>query len=336
LDGNFLVSTLLFPFELLYRAGLGFWYLYWRVKGRREFRIPVVSVGNLTVGGAGKTPFTIYLAEELKRLGQSPVILTRGYLRKKRGFVPMVRGERSVEEVGDEALLIFRRLDGSVPVLVDKDRIGSIEWALKNLSPTLFILDDAHQYLSIDPSLSILLIPVEDLREKVRLLPRGRYREPPSATRRADCVILNEKFSGSMVNIPDWVKKNLKGPIFRMKYITKGLVGKGVVLDVEKIKGEKVVAFAGIADPGGFFRTLEAMGTQLLDSYPFPDHHSYSEDEIRQIEERAKTLKAAFVLTTEKDMVRIENPPQNFYALGIDVEVDKEFWEWFWGFISSP
>lgn len=329
--GQKLPKEVLRPLELLYRVGLYSWYLLWKFRSRQVLEVPVLSLGNLTVGGTGKTPLTIFLAREFINKGLSPLILTRGYRRKKRGMLLLKDEEVSAELAGDEAALIVRKLRGKLAVLVEKDRLKAARWAKEHIKPDLMILDDGHQYLPILPKVSLVLLTPESFHGPPHLLPRGPFREVPAALERGDALVVNLKLTKEKPGLPAWVKEHRKGPIFWMRYRIAGLVGGGgQLVDLEDIRGEKVFAFAGIADPESFFNSLRSLEIELVGSKRFPDHHYYSKREISSLLESAKRLGAPYVLTTEKDLVRLQAIPPEILALQVEVVVEEKekFLEW--------
>lgn len=321
----------LLPFEALYWLGLEAWYFSWKRRSRKRLDKPTVSVGNLTIGGSGKTPLSIYLANRFLREGHKPLILTRGYKRKRRGQILLKDKELRPEEVGDEASLMFKKLQGRVPILVNKDRLSAAKWAVRYLSPDVFILDDGHQYLEIKPHISLVLFTKEDLEERPHLIPVGRWRESPEALRRADAVLVNLKLSEAETEIPGWIEKNFRGPIFTMRYSISGFIGvDDKEIGKEALIGKKVFLFAGIANPKSFYDAFSIFNVKLVGKKTFLDHHFYSDKEIKGLIKRAKKLGADVIITTEKDLIRIEDPPEEVLALQIEVVIDaeKKFLEW--------
>ena len=247
---------------------------------------PVISVGNLTVGGTGKTPLVIALAEAFRERGFRPVILSRGYGRTGRGTV--IDGS-DWKEVGDEPFLIKRRL-GDLHVVVDGDRYAAGLAAEKNQLGDLFILDDGFQHRRLHRDVDILAIdPVEWASGEV-LLPSGPWREPKSAAARAHFACVQD-IDGAVV-------PKLPIPVFAFRYEVEGIYSGNARVDPEMLRRPAVVAFAGIAKPERFFATLEAIGIHPAKCVPFRDHHDFSKREI-------ENLGGDILITTEKDAVRL-------------------------------
>jgi tetraacyldisaccharide 4'-kinase len=244
-------------------------------------RGPVVSVGNLSVGGSGKTPFVILLGELLKERGIQFDILSRGYGRKTHG-VAVVDAGGSPREFGDEPLLIARRL--GTPVVVGEDRYQAGLLAEEKFGPQLHILDDGFQHRALARDFDIVLVTSEDPHD--RLLPAGRMREPLSSLRRVDVVVLGDDFLGSLP---------LDGK--RIWRVERGIVVKHVP--------PQPVVFCGIARPQIFFRQLLSAGVEPVAEASYRDHHSYTERDVQELLELGSARQAGGYVTTEKDAINL-------------------------------
>lgn len=243
---------------------------------------PVVSVGNLSVGGSGKTPFVLLLGELLRSRGISFDVLSRGYRRASRGVMQVDPSGLS-GEFGDEPLLIARRL--RVPVFVGEDRYAAGLEAEKKFGRRLHLLDDGFQHRQLARQFDIVLVTAEDARE--RLLPAGRLREPLSALRRADAVVLT---SGA-----DPARFPVDGKlVWRAR---RSILPDGVP--------QQPVAFCGIARPQSFFLQLRAAGIEPAAEAVFPDHHPYQERDLRDLLQVAEQNQAGGFVCTEKDAVNL-------------------------------
>jgi tetraacyldisaccharide 4'-kinase len=247
-------------------------------------------VGNLTVGGTGKTPLVIALAEAFREKGFRPVILSRGYGRTGRSIV--IDGS-SWKEAGDEPFLMKRRL-GDVHVVVGADRYQAGLAAEKNELGNLFILDDGFQHRRLHRNVDILAIDPVEWAAGEALLPTGRWREPKSAATRAHLACIQEIDGAVMPCLPI--------PSFRVRYEVDGVYSGHTRLELNSLKQSPVVAFAGIAKPQRFFSTLESIGIKPVKCVPFRDHHDYSKQEI-------ENLGGDILITTEKDAVRLDPTP---------------------------
>jgi tetraacyldisaccharide 4'-kinase len=288
---------------------------------RRRLARPVISVGNLTVGGSGKTPVVEAIARLLVSEGERPAILTRGYARPRprRGVTVVSDRSRvlaSYEDSGDEPLMLARALPG-VAVLVGADRAESGRYAEAQLAATVHILDDGFQHVTLERDVDLLLADAEVLDERV--LPAGRLREPIAAAECADAVLAGhnataaEELAGKLgVNTTFLVTRTLGDP-----------PGIG--------KDQQVFAVAGIARPERFFGDLRAAGWRVAGTLSFADHHRYTSGDVDRIRRGALAAGAPTVLTTAKDAVRLEGLAAAAFAavpLTARIEPADRFREW--------
>ncbi|NPB06789.1 MAG: tetraacyldisaccharide 4'-kinase [Aquificae bacterium] len=267
--------------------------------------VPVVSVGNLSVGGTGKTTLVLYLTELFKE--RRVCVLMRGYKRKSKG-VKLVSyyGEPlvPVEEAGDEAYLIARLSKASV--VVAESRCKGLELALRELKPELVLLDDGFQHRKTARDLDLVLLKKSDLKE--RLLPAGRLREPLSALKRADALVLSyQELEPFEIKTDKPVFKLLR----RFSFLYDASFKKR---PLELLRGKPVVAFAGLGDNEQFFKTLERLGIKPVKKLSFPDHHRYRGFSFED---------GLYYLTTPKDLVKL-SPHERLYALGFEVRLEPE------------
>jgi tetraacyldisaccharide 4'-kinase len=272
------------PLALIYGAGIRARNaLYERgVLPARQLQGPVISVGNLSVGGSGKTPFVILLGELLKARGVGFDILSRGYGRETRG-VRIVDPSGSSRDFGDEPLLMARRLE--VPVIVGEDRFSAGQVAEAKFGVQLHLLDDGFQHRSLARDFDIVLVTPDDARD--RLLPAGRLREPLNALSRADAVVLT---SGAPAD-PFPLDNKL---VWRVR--------RGIVV---KDLPAKAVAFCGIARPKNFFLQLRTAGVEPLAEAVYRDHHRYSERDVQDLLKVRNETGAEAFITTEKDELNL-------------------------------
>jgi tetraacyldisaccharide 4'-kinase len=253
----------------------------------RRLERPVVSVGNLSVGGSGKTPFVIALGELLKARGIRFDVLSRGYGRKTRGVLIVETGG-SAPDFGDEPLLIARRL--GVPVIVGESRYAAGRVAERKFQPQLHILDDGFQHRSLARDFDIVLTTERDFDD--RLLPSGRLREPLSSLRRADAIVLPEDFSAQETMLNNFA---LQGKlIWRMK--------REIVMPAALVAP---IVFCGIARPQQIFAHVRATGIAPAAEIEFRDHHAYDRSDIARLLAMRGKLGAGGFLTTEKDAVNL-------------------------------
>lgn len=269
----------------------------------RRLSCPVISVGNLALGGTGKTPMVALLAAELMGRGWRVAVLSRGYGGSTRGELIVSDGTRLLaapEQAGDEPCLLAQKVPGLMVVIgADRYRAGLL--ALRELKPDLCILDDGFQHLRLARDLDILLLDASRPFANGYTLPAGFLREPVEAARRADLVVYTRC---AQAGLPDHFPKQ---PTCWTSHRITGLRPlDGVArLGFEPLKGVRVTAFSGIAAPASFFDLLTSQGVQLAATVPFADHVVYGADEIAAIC-RLKTASGSEVLvTTEKDAVKL-------------------------------
>jgi tetraacyldisaccharide 4'-kinase len=304
---------LFFPLSPLYRgavAARGAAYRHgWLQRARLD--APVVSVGNLTFGGTGKTPTVIELVRDLVRIGRRPAILTRGYKRRDGNQVVMIGPEpkQAVDEVGDEPLEMARQLPG-VPVVVDADRERGGNEALR-WGADVLVLDDGFQHLKLERDLDLVLIDAGDPWGGGRLPPLGRLREPLTAIRRASAVLITKvpadwrPVVAEIETAIDRLAPTLQVFVSRLRARRVRVPGEGW-RSAEVLRGRRVLAFAGIGRPSGFADTLFEAGAEIVDRRWFPDHHAYSATELLEIVTAAEKEEAVAV-TTAKDATKL--PP---------------------------
>ncbi len=253
----------------------------------RRLRGPVISVGNVSAGGAGKTPFVILLGEMLQARGIKFDVLSRGYGRKTRGVREVDVGG-SARDFGDEPLLMARKL--GVPVVVGEDRYDAGRFAEEKFGPQMHLLDDGFQHRGLARDFDIVLVTPEDARD--RLLPAGRLREPLRALRRADAVALS---GGAEAGSFDLAGRS----VWKVR---RGIVTQNISPEIAR----RPVVFCGIARPKNFLAQLRTAGIDPVAEACFRDHHAYSEKDIRDLLAlRARSDASGFV-TTEKDAVNLE------------------------------
>jgi tetraacyldisaccharide 4'-kinase len=244
---------------------------------------PVVSVGNLSVGGSGKTPFVILLGELLKQYGIPCDVLSRGYRRLTKGITP-VDPKGSSREYGDEPLLIARKL--GVPVFVGEDRYAAGRLAEEKFGARLHLLDDGFQHRRLARDFDIVLVTPSDPRDS--LLPTGRLREPLSSLARADAIVLTNDTAGDGLRFG-------RQQVWR---VTRDIVAPQTE--------ESCLAFCGIARPQNFVAQLRTAGVMLAGATSFRDHHRYSAEDVRQLLQLRQQHGARAFVTTEKDAVNLD------------------------------
>lgn len=308
------------------------WYAR-RPHARRRLDRPVVSVGNLVVGGTGKTPVVATVARILLASGERPAVLSRGYARRQPsdGVLVVSDGTRVIEPVersGDEPQMLARRLPG-IPVLVSPDRFLAGRLAERRFGATVLLLDDGFQHVQLARTVDLLLVEPADLDERV--LPSGRLREPVEAASAADAVLVP---GGSPLDAEE-VARRLRVPrsftMHRQFGAVRTLNGGG---DLAKVDAT-VLAVSGIARPGRFHAALRAEGWNVVRELPFADHHWFTDRDIARIAEAARSAGADLIVTTEKDAVRLEGllpgrsrVPWAYLPMEVTIEPAEEFASW--------
>lgn len=324
------LRQLLLPLVPAYRAGLALREVCLR-SGREPIRRlawPVVSIGNLSTGGTGKTPLTIALAQALVRRGIQVNVLSRGYKRRFSGPAK-VDPEGTTEQFGDEPLLIAR--DAGVPVYVAAERFeaGQMAEAAAGAAPRVHLLDDGFQHRQLARAVDIVLLNRRDWRDF--LLPAGNLREPIEALRRAHVIAVPDDEPALAIAIKN--KLGFNGPIWTLRRR----------MIVPRIDGP-VVAFCGIAQPEQFFAGLEAAGVKIASRIVFRDHHAYIDHDLDCLLDAARSVKAAALVTTEKDRVRL-NPiagsltafvPLQTAKLRIEIDNEAAEIDWLIAQLANP
>lgn len=310
----------------------------------RRLPCSVISVGNITVGGTGKTPMTMYIAQLLHEHGYKVVILSRGYkgLSEKTGAI--VSDGKNIlinsQEAGDEPYMMASCLK-HIPIIVGKDRFKSGMKAIQRFSPDVILLDDGFQHQQLARDLDIVLLDATCPFGNGRLIPAGPLREPITALKRANAIILTRCDHTAETQSTELLLNRIVPliPIFksyhipRIRYIKKGDNSKIFERFYKKSKEifwgqqERVFAFSGLADNFRFHQTISALGFNLCGFIEFPDHHWYCSKDLNTIVQSAQTLNADAIMTTEKDYARIDSNqtfPLDICIWGIDIKFGND------------
>ncbi len=301
----------------------------------------VISVGNLTVGGSGKTPMVIYISRLFKKLGFDVGVLSRGYMRSTKGYLYVSDGEKifhDVNEAGDEIHQTV--IECGVKAAVSENRVKGAQRLIEDSGVSLIVLDDGFQHRWIHRDLDIVLfdqrfLTTEDKYEKM-LLPTGNLREPYESLKRADVIIINRKFSEKQ-EIPVEIKKYfLRKPVFYGFYHAVGFVDvkNEEFFDIKDFVGQKSLIINGIANPDSFFKVLNSLSVDTASRMIFLDHNKYNNDEVQKIRKEFYSSNSSSVITTHKDAVKLnrfkrELDDIDIYYLKIEMEIEnnKEFEE---------
>jgi tetraacyldisaccharide 4'-kinase len=299
---------------------------------RRQLDRPVVSVGNLSVGGSGKTPLVRVLAELLLVHGERPSVLSRGYgrLHAPPGVTVVSDGREilaGVELAGDEPLMLARALP-RVPVLVGSDRYASGRFAEQRLGATVHLLDDGFQHVQLSRDIDLLVTSARDLDD--RPMPAGRLREFVAAARRADAALVETDTLETLMRVKDRLRV---GTVFRVSRTIGRPQGTRRGTTVRVPDEAPVFAVAAVARPERFFSDLRHAGWRVAGTLAFGDHHRFSAGDLARIGAAARSAQAAFVVTTEKDAVRLEAETIDNLAVAavpliLAIEPGQQFDEW--------
>jgi tetraacyldisaccharide 4'-kinase len=288
--------------EWLYRRGM--------LKSR-AVGCPVVSIGNLTVGGTGKTPAVELAVQTLKDLGHKPAVVSRGYRRRSRG-VQVVADAASIrlegQDAGDEPFLLARRLPG-VPVVVGANRADAVKLTRERFDVTAIVLDDGFQHRTLRKDLEIVMARARRPWGNGRLLPAGPLREPLRALARADLVVAAGAATvDEAPEVAGTMRRYAPGtPLLAARYVPVECWDARRLrpIPLAQLAGARLLAFAGIASPAGFQATLAELGVDGAQVVAFPDHHWYHERDLASLEARATERGVEGLVTTEKDWVRL-------------------------------
>ena len=311
---------LLFPFSIIYNGITTIRNLLfdWGFFTQTSFKIPVITVGNLSVGGTGKTPQIEYLIRLLSDSSKIAV-LSRGYKRKTHDFV-LLNETHSAVDVGDEPLQYFKKFN-NIHVAVDVNRVAGIDRLIADVSPEVILLDDAYQHRKVKASLSILLTKYDDLFIDDFLLPTGNLRESIRGAKRTDLILitkcpknLTDLSKKSIVNKLEKYQKNIF--FTHISYDKKTSGDKNI--ETEDLKKYQVLLITGIANPSSLLSFLQENKVNVKHCQ-FSDHHHFTDTEIKMIKREFACLSSSkkLILTTEKDYVRLKNSIEELSYLGI-------------------
>ncbi len=278
----------------------------------RKLPVPVISVGNLQMGGTGKTPLVIHLVRYYQSRGKRVGVLTRGYgRREKKNVVVLKDGQLTptADQVGDEPLLIYQHLqNGALGV-------GARRWEvatemLRQITPDVIILDDGLQHRALHRDVDICLIDVTRWKHPGWLFPVSYFRDLPRVFRRVSAVILTkgEHHPERLAMVRQEVRRYTRAPLFTgtLQLVALRNLKTGVEVEWKRLAGQKFVVFSGIANPGHFLSTLQQEGLVIADYRIFSDHHTYTVEDVQSLVEVAREQQIPHLLTTEKDAVKLE------------------------------
>ncbi len=303
---------------------------------KKRVNAHVVSIGNITTGGTGKTPITIYFAEQWQKKGHKVGIVSRGYGRKNQNTVILVsKGAQplvSADTVGDEPYLMAERLK-KIPIVVAADRFSGCQILISQFGVDVILLDDGFQHLKLHRDVNLLLIDATKPFGNGHLLPRGSLRESPSAIKRADHVIMTRTDEQLPMDAMIQKIKPYQESMLQSRFEASALIDLSTHEELQPavLANARVLPFCGIGNPNAFITQLKKLGARIEAPFIFEDHHPYQEKDLIEISEAAKKRGVIHIVTTEKDAVKIKQfIPSNMkiFALRIDLvfnNISSEF-----------
>lgn len=295
--------------------------------------VPVISVGNLTTGGTGKTPLVEWVCRRLARKQKRVCILTRGYGRPNPGSRVIVSDGSTVlttaAEAGDEPFLLAQNLIGLAAVISDPNRIDAGKWAIDNLAVEVFVLDDGFQHLALARDLNILAIDATNPWGGGKLLPAGRLREPRSALTRADCVVVTRADQSDERASLQATIQSLIGsrPVVMSRMIVKGISAINSARSDDLLSlPQPAGAFCGVGNPESFFELLRRGGVNPIFTRAFKDHHQYTAADFDSLIQESRKAGAQSMITTVKDAVKLQQSQFELpcYVLNIEILIEEE------------
>ena len=315
-EEGFCKRFFLFPLyliSLLYRFLLRFRHVLYKNGDLKSYTLPsrVISVGNITLGGTGKTPTVIYLAQLLKEQGMKTAVLSRGYKGKSSEKVAVVSDGKqillNVLDAGDEPFLLSKALPG-VPVIIGRDRVLTGRYVTEHFSSEIVILDDGFQHLKLKRDVDILLIDLGYGFGNGHLLPRGILREPLIHMNRANIFLLTKRTGSKDDKAVEKKITSIKpdAKIFYAHYEIRCLktLQEKKEIDLDYLKGKKVLALSAIANPHYFSYLLKQLDISVVSEWALPDHHYYTYKDARKLSEHLKSVD--FIITTAKDSTKMD------------------------------
>lgn len=325
------VGVLLLPLSWLF--GLGVWlrnlFFDIGVLSSAEIGVPVISVGNITAGGTGKTPLVEYVVRQLIARGLHPAVVSRGYGRNSSGVLSVSDGNKLLVDAdmgGDEPVQMARNLPGAV-VVVGERRVAAAQAAVEGWKANVIVLDDGFQHRYVKRDIDIVVLDSRMANVQEPLLPAGLKREPLSNLQRADVLALSRSNKSTS---SEWTARYSAAPVIKYRYVIKGIEP---VIDIgvhALPAGTCVVAFSGIGSHESFLSTLDDAGLVVQAEKGFGDHHNYTERDIEKIIDMIHSTDVNACVTTEKDMARLRSAPDEvrellktmpLWCMGINVEV---------------
>jgi len=294
------------------------------------FKVPIISVGNITFGGTGKTPVIIWLIDQLEKFDLEIDVLTRGYKGKLEHSSGIIKGGQKFlsnpNEYGDEPLLISKKMTRGA-VIVGKDRSSNLEKYFQDIEPDIVLLDDGFQHIQLYRSFNIVLFDAILPISSYKTAPLGYLREGLTSLKDADAILISRADQVSdekLMQLQDFLKKYHPPeiPIGKFTYKPMGVFdGFGEkIMELDDLKGKRVIALTAIASPESFYGMLKGYGAEIIEKVVYPDHHFFSHNDVNEI--LIKTVREdAIVVTSEKDMVKIRKVTKDERIACVNIEI---------------
>ena len=291
----------------------------------------IVSVGNITVGGAGKTPTVIAIAKFLQKENNSLAILSRGYGRESTGTRVVTDGKAapaSWKNVGDEPVLMAKYLS-NIPIVVDENRIRGGEYLINKFNPEIIILDDGFQHRQLHRDIDIVLVNSNMSKFNNRILGCMNFREPWKSLKRAHIIFLTKSDSvASSAKLLEKLKSTAL-PLFKTNINPSSFLidQKTNKIDIKEFNGKTALLYSGIGDPKSFEKTVTNQNIDVLDTIKFRDHKNYTTSNIKKIRSKFNETNADVILTTEKDFLKFNELDLPIYSIPVSMEIDEKGFE---------
>ena len=284
-----------------------------KILSTKSLNCKVISIGNITVGGSGKTPTVEYLSNLLQSKGHKVGIISRGYKRKSKSTLVVTDGKKkpeSWEHVGDEPFLLAHKLE-NIPIVVGTSRYKAGSMMIEKFQPDVILIDDGFQHLSLHRDLDIVLVNSKDKRSDHKLIPSGKLREPISNLTKADLIIITKSNIHAPSNyLINKIESFNRPTIYNELQIDNLLqIKNNKINKLDKIANKKVYLFSALGDNESFKKIMGYTDAKIVGHSKYPDHYHYTLDDLNDIEQKATKCNAEFLITTEKDLVKIN--PQN-------------------------
>jgi tetraacyldisaccharide 4'-kinase len=330
---NIILNIILFPLFTIYLLIVVIRNYLYDIKLFKSTKLTckVISIGNITVGGTGKTPIVIAIARFLQQQNKTVAVLSRGYGRKSTGTQLVTNSKMKLtswKNVGDEPTLMAKHLQG-IPIVVDENRIRGGKYLIDKFHPEIIILDDGFQHRKIYRDVEIVLVNSNMSKYKNRIFSFGNFREPWKSLKRAHIIFLTKSdFVAPSSKILERLK-TIGLPIFNANinpspYL---LGNKNNKIDIDYFGGKTALLFSGIGDPESFEKTVQNLNLRILNTINFMDHKNYSKSDIKKIKTKYINSGADVIITTEKDFLKLGETDLPIYTIPITMNIDEKGFE---------